>query len=385
MGTKSEPGEPEKKEVAMNNKQIHTNFASNKWCMRFALILPIAAYIFYARLSEWTVAEAKYEIISLVLSPFVQLGWELGFIENAMFDLKVKSTIGSSLASPEYLRKIKQVELSEKDIVLATWPKSGTHLMSHMLLQIVGDGTVEFNNLHEYVSVMEIEHLDPKNPKCEDTLESFLDRGRRQTVDMNVIGTHLHSADAPYYSEKAKYVICMRDQRDAFLSAKNMLVKLVGERLVPRDEVLYRAMFAPPKRASYAEWHRAWWDLTDNGNVLFVFYEDIVKNLTETVIQVTEFLGKPVVPEIIEKVRYKSSLEYMKPNANKFEIPGCVKPVPIEKPNRKVDMINKGQSGRGKRYVSQELQQDMDKRLKEAFENTSFPLHRYSFLEEQQK
>ena len=367
----------------MNNKQAHTNFTSNKWCVRFAVILPVAAYVFYASLREWTIADAKYETISLVLSPFVQLGWELGFIENAIFDLKMKSAVSSSFASPEYSSKIKQVELGEKDIVLATWPKSGTHLMSHMLLQIVGDGTVEFNNLHEQVSVMEIEYLDPKNPKCEDTLESFLDRGRRQNLDMNVIGTHLHRADAPLYSEKAKYVICMRDQRDTFISAKNMLDKLVGERLVPRDEVLYRAIFASPRRASYAEWHRAWWELADKDNVLFVFYEDVIKNLTETVIQVTEFLGKPLVPETIEKVRYKSSLEYMKPNGNKFELPSCVKPTPIE--NRKVDMVNKGQSGRGKRYVSHKLQQDMDKRLKEAFENASFPLHRYSFFEQQQK
>ena len=374
----SEPAARVNKEAEMNNKQAHSNLTSNK---RLALVLPVIAFVFYARMSEWTSAEAKYEIISLALSPFVQLGWELGFIEDAIFDPKMKSTVGSSLASPEYFRKIKEVELSEKDIVFATWPKSGTHLMSHMLLQVVGDGTVEFNNLHEQVSVMEIEHLDPRNPKCEDTIESFMDRGRRQNLNMNVIGTHLHRADAPYYSEKAKYVICMRDQRDTFLSAKNMLDKLVGERLMPRDEVLYRAIFASPKRASYAEWYRAWWELTEKDNVLFVFYEDVIKNLTQTVIQVTEFLGKPVVPEIIEKVRYLSSLEYMKPNGNKFELPDCVKPTPIEKPNRKVDMINKGKSGRGKRYVSQELQQDMYKRLKEAFENTSFPLHRYSFLE----
>merc|ERR1712150_158649 len=127
----------------------------------------------------------------------------------------------------------------------------------------------------------------------------------------------------------------------------------------------------------WAEYNLDWWKKRNDANVLFLFYEDAIKNLTNTVVDVTRFLGYPIDWETIEKVRYLSSLEYMKPNANKFEPPDCVSPLGIRKPGGKVDMVNKGKSGRGKKIIPSDVRMEVKKYYHRVFGTTDFPVNRY--------
>merc|ERR1712014_547486 len=96
----------------------------------------------------------------------------------------------------------------------------------------------------------------------------------------------------------------------------------------------------------------------------------------QALVTVSSFLGKELDPEVLERVRYRSSIEYMKPIAQSFEPPPCFEILPEQKFN-KGDMINEGVKGRGEQAVSAELQAKMRAYVRETMAGTSFPVERY--------
>ena len=53
---------------------------------------------------------------------------------------------------------------------------------------------------------------------------------------------------------------------------------------------------------------------SDDDNVLFVKYEDMKRDLPHTVRQVSEFLGYPLSPAVVDKISKQTSFENMKEN-----------------------------------------------------------------------
>merc|ERR1711972_981082 len=96
----------------------------------------------------------------------------------------------------------------------------------------------------------------------------------------------------------------------------------------------------------YAGFYLKWWREQEKhpDRVLFLFYEDVLVDLSKVLVSISSFLGKELSPDVLERVRYRSSMDYMKPIADSFEPPPCFEAMPKLQFN-KGDMINKGVKG----------------------------------------
>merc|ERR1712113_547518 len=140
-----------------------------------------------------------------------------------------------------------------------------------------------------------------------------------------VIATHLPPSVMMRPGGGHKYVVMMRDPLDTLLSLHSQNAKILGPG-APTLEEIYKHVFRNMVHG-YAKFNLQWWKEHKKHpeQVMFVFYEEAVANLTEAVVNIGSFLGKKLDVEAIERIRFKSSVEYMKPMKDKFEPPSCVR------------------------------------------------------------
>ena len=345
--------------------------------LKLALVVAVVAGLAAVLLDEETKALLRYEALVLIMSPFIQLAWRTGIMRNALLVSYDDSDIliSSATCSKEYWDRMRAYEPDENDVFIATYPKSGTHLIAQMTLQIVSEGTLEFENLHEYLPVVEMEKLTSENPECPDNIVGLFNARVKKKLPLNILATHLTRHHVPY-SPKAKYIVMMRDPLDTLVSAMDMLAKLAPPSFTPPLEKYYEMGFTGGGQA-WQHHYRAWWDMKDQDNVLFLYFEDALRNRTQMILQVSEFLGKHINEEMLERIMHRTSYEYMKTNSKRFEPPKCLKAFSIEPPKKQADMINKGTSGRGKTLIPEHIRRKIYDDFRQAFVSTDFPIERY--------
>jgi len=212
--------------------------------------------------------------------------------------------------------------------------------------------------------------------KCVD--KKFLHIGNTKELaplgDAALYATHLDFHHTPFRKD-AKYIVMARDPVDVLLSMHSMVGKILG-RLGPRKaELLIMLM---QRSGGWAEFNLEWWKHRHEENVLFLFYEDAVKDPPGMVAAVTKFLGRPVDSEIAARVLHRSSVKYMKERQAVFDPPGCMPmPMPLEKPSKKGEgmMVNKGKSG-GKELDSHTRRQ-IREYCQRVFAGSDFPLEKW--------
>merc|ERR1711953_583602 len=97
-----------------------------------------------------------------------------------------------------------------------------------------------------------------------------------------------------------------------------MVSKMLG-RLAPRKEELVPILESAS--GGWAEFNLEWWKHKDEENVLFVFYEDAVKDHASVIASITRLLGKPQDLELAQHVLERSSVAYMKARHAVFDPP----------------------------------------------------------------
>ena len=351
--------------------------------LRASVLLALVSVLFSVFATDYAKEVANYEVKSLALMPFFQLGWKTGLL--ASFARRSYDDTGYKYAriffgQDFFDNVIRKFKAQPDHVYVVTFPKSGTHLMAQLLTQVVSEGKAEFESIHQYIAGLEFEvkreghRACPKEYLSLDNIDAF------NLAPKKVLVTHMAHLHVPY-SPEAKYIVMMRHPLDVMVSARSMLNKKLGPRLAIDLDSLYDIGFADYDMG-YAKYNAHWWRLSRKvNNVLFLFYEDALKNMSQTIVDVTEFLQMEVSPEIVERVRYLSSIEYMKPNSAKFEPPWCmVRPPFPEDPRSKFDMINKGKAGRGKKAIPDYIKVKIKKNFLDAFKGTDFPVERYQII-----
>jgi hypothetical protein len=193
-----------------------------------------------------------------------------------------------------------EYEMRPDDIFIVTYPRSGTTWLQMTLYQLLSDGS------------MEVEHINGVAPYFEMPPMS----GIPDLPSPRIYKTHLSYSDIP--KGKCRYIYMFRDGADVALSYYHMHKDILGyekdfsgffEEFM-RGTILYGSWFAHVQE---------WWAHRDELNILFLRYEDMLKDQKTGILQIAEFLGLALSEDKLQDVLGKTDFAFMKRHEMKFD------------------------------------------------------------------
>ncbi|KAG5678030.1 hypothetical protein PVAND_007737 [Polypedilum vanderplanki] len=258
------------------------------------------------------------------------------------------------------LDRIKNFEVFEDDTWIVTYPKCGTTWTQEMVWMIL-------NNLN-YEQAMK-EDLYKRSPFLE--WAGIINNFDMDFVDIcqklsrpRLIKSHLPLFLLPdqLWTVKPKIIYVARNPKDVAVSFYHHHCHLHAYKGTKED---FFEAFAKDLTLYYPFNSHVleFWKIRNNSNILFLFYEDMKKDLENEVKKTMEFLGKKYSQDEIEKLCKHLSFDSMKQNKmiNKNDEIRMLKEAAGEKySEEEFSFIRKGQVGAYKSEMSAEQNQMLD-------------------------
>jgi aryl sulfotransferase len=215
-----------------------------------------------------------------------------------------------------------QFRFRNGDIVIATWPKSGTTWLQQIVGQLVFDGA-------EDVPIFSLAPWVEYRKEPIGTITGLLEAQAHRRF----VKTHL-PADALSLSSLAKYVFVGRDGRDAVWSWHNHHRRLTQRSLDELNDIPGRV--GPPLgpaandvRRCFHDWLdgdgfplwpfwsqvQSWWDIRHHENVMLVHFERLKLNLLDEIRRIAAFLEIDVGASSWQRIVEHCTFDYMSAHA----------------------------------------------------------------------
>jgi hypothetical protein len=239
------------------------------------------------------------------------------------------------------------------DVIVTTFPKSGTNWMLQIAHQLIHHARGEFDHIHDVIPWPDIE-----------TMPGFM---RRYAIPLDqatgwasaperkrVIKTHF-SWDLIPYSPDAHYIAIVRDPKDVFVSSYHFLKDGLYGSAMPKVDTWYRLFLSPHfmMGGSWAAHTAGIWAERRRPNVLVLSFKGMKKDLRGTVKTVAAFLDIDATATLDEVCRL-SSFEHMKRIDHKFHM-GKVTPW-----REAGAMIRSGRQGGSSELLTPSRQREID-------------------------
>ncbi|XP_037676399.1 bile salt sulfotransferase-like [Choloepus didactylus] len=192
----------------------------------------------------------------------------------------------------------------DDDVIILTYPRSGTHWMIEILSLITSKG----------------------DPSWVQSVPSFL---RSPWIENGTMMKALEEQDGPrlmtshlpihlfpksYFTSNAKVIYVVRNPRDVltslyYLAKENKLWKQDSF-----DEYFNRFIQGDVIYGLWFDHILGWMERSDKKSFLVVFYEELQRDIRGSVEKICQFLGKNLEPEELDSVLHNSSFSVMKEN-----------------------------------------------------------------------
>ncbi len=186
-------------------------------------------------------------------------------------------------------------EPTERDVFVVTYPKSGTNWAMQIAVQTAWLGRAEFEHIYDLVAW-------PEGPFAGITPLRDLGPAERAPTGKRVIRSSLPAAFVPY-SDKAAYIVVMRDPKEVMVSSYYFMLGLFGLldhiSLEQWLELFTSESFPAGPWAAHTH---SYWSMLDRPNVLILHFAEMRKNLPGTVELVAELMGVPLDEEQLTAV-----------------------------------------------------------------------------------
>ncbi|XP_067025346.1 sulfotransferase 1B1-like isoform X2 [Acropora muricata] len=219
------------------------------------------------------------------------------------------------------------------DVILVSYPRSGTNWMREILWQLYNNGEVSERKVFERVPLLE-RAFDIKGQP-----------GVRTLPSPRLISSHL-TYDVIPEGEGCKYIYIARNPKDVAVSYYEFMKAFGPSGGYNGPWEFFSRIFVEGK-VPFGLWNKhvlEWWKRKDNSNVLFLKYEDLKKDLTANIWQIAEFLEKPVSKDIVNKITHQCTFKEMTKNMSAFTFIDDLK------------VLRKGEIGDWKNYFTPEIE-----------------------------
>ncbi|NXM53892.1 ST1D1 Sulfotransferase, partial [Illadopsis cleaveri] len=206
--------------------------------------------------------------------------------------------------------QVKAFQARPDDLLISTYPKSGTTWLSEIMDMIYQDGNVEKCRRDAiYNRVPFLEMKVSKGPSGVEQLEN--------TPSPRLVKTHLPVQLLPtsFWEKDCKIIYMARNPKDVVISYYyfHQMAKLHPD---PGTKAEFLENFMAGKVA-YGSWYdhvRGWWEKKQEKKILYLFYEDMKKDPRREVQKILQFLGKELAEGTVERILHHTSFQEMKKN-----------------------------------------------------------------------
>lgn len=203
-------------------------------------------------------------------------------------------------------KELPHFEFRPDDIIVASYPKTGTTWVQEIVYMLTHDCTVTEGDS---------ESLETRFPYLEYPYPGLKDVAAR--TGPRYIKTHLPLSLLPesFLHSGSKCVYITRNPRDTVVSYFHFLSMITEVNFLGtfRDfSKLFRADAVP--YSPFYSHVQEYWEARKNPNILFISYEDLQKKPTDVIREIAEFLGLSVTDEDIKLVAYFTSFNKMAAN-----------------------------------------------------------------------
>jgi Sulfotransferase domain len=125
---------------------------------------------------------------------------------------------------------------NKHDVVVCTFPKSGTNWMLQIAYQISHRGQGEFDSVHQYMPWPDV-FFDIEAKLEDETI------AQRSPFGLRVIKTHLSGEYVPYTPD-AKYICILRDPKDVLVSSYFFIRDVIFGAMMPSVKTWHKTFIS---------------------------------------------------------------------------------------------------------------------------------------------
>ncbi len=207
-----------------------------------------------------------------------------------------------NLYTEESLKRGLSIAVRPSDVFITPYAKSGTTWLQHVAHGLRSGGSMDFREICDVVPWIEI------------AFDLGVDPDAEQEWSPRLFKAHLSWQDVP---KGGRYIVSFRDPKTVLISMYQFFEGWYFEPGTVTLDQLARQFFLDTKR--YFRHILSWAPVINEPDVLALAYEDMLQSPDQLPVVVADFLQLDVTDELMAKVVFQSSRDFMVANSSKFD------------------------------------------------------------------